>query len=69
MVEPGGPGVPDHAFAVTAFVGAPIPVAALGRGSLLVVPYARPGVRMTDRDSASGFHEVGVTVMWSSFPM
>ncbi|MFO0750200.1 MAG: hypothetical protein U1F43_31710 [Myxococcota bacterium] len=59
---------------LTFLVALPIPVwkDCVGRsGSIVVAPYARPGFRLTgndrDPDDIRGWHEVGITVRWTSY--
>lgn len=62
------------AVELTALLALPIPVwrCATGGGSVYVAPYARPGFRLgrdhdLEGDAVRGFHEVGLTVRWTSF--
>lgn|GEM_PF-1829801 len=69
MVDSGGPGVRDSEVGLTVLVGVPFPLARLdeGRaGSLVLMPFARPGFRF-DGDGVAGFHEVGLSLRWTSF--
>lgn len=59
---------------LTLLVAVPIPIwkDCVGRtGALVIAPYARPGFRLTgndrDPDDLRGFHEVGITVRWTSY--
>lgn len=66
----GGPRVPRSAVALTFLVGIPFPVARLddgAAGSLVLVPYGRPGLRFLADGDIAGFHEVGLMLKWSSF--
>ncbi|TNF35010.1 MAG: hypothetical protein EP329_06660 [Deltaproteobacteria bacterium] len=69
MVESGGPDVADDEVGLTVLVGIPFPLARLdeGRaGSLVLMPFARPGLRF-DGGQVEGFHEVGLSLRWTSF--
>lgn len=69
MLDSGGPGVADSEIGLTVLVGVPFPLVRLdeGRaGSLVLMPYARPGLRF-DSPAVSGFHEVGLSLRWTSF--
>jgi len=74
LVNDAGPGVPDVAFDLTFLIALPIPLwkdCNTRVGALVLAPYARPGFRMTgndpDADDIRGFHEVGITLRWTSF--
>lgn len=70
LVGDGGPGIPDTTVALTVFVGIPIPLVRLcdgERGTLVLMPYARPGLRVAAVDDLSGFHEAGLMLKWTSF--
>lgn len=69
-----GEAVPDRALDLTFIVALPIPVwrdCVDRAGALVIAPYARPGLRLTggdpDADDVRGFHEIGITVRWTSF--
>jgi len=66
--------VPRVAVDLTFLVALPIPLwkDCNGRiGALVLAPYARPGFRMTGNDPGPddirGFHEVGLSLRWTSF--
>ncbi len=74
LVSEAGPEVPDFALDITLLLAAPIPLwkDCQGRaGALVIAPYVRPGFRLTgndpDPDDLRGFHELGVTLRWTSF--
>ncbi|MFT7581153.1 MAG: hypothetical protein ACI9MR_002827 [Myxococcota bacterium] len=70
MLADGGDGVPDTEVGLTVLVAAPFSIARLdeGRdGSLIIVPYIRPGLRFVGAEDIVGFHEVGLMVRWSSW--
>jgi len=57
---------------LTALIALPIPVwKQHDVGAIVVLPYVRPGYRITgndkDPDDIRGFHELGVSVRWTSF--
>lgn len=66
----------DPSVDITALLAVPIPIwtDCEGRsGALVLAPYVRPGLRLTPPDGARrddtlrGFHEVGLTLRWTSF--
>ena len=59
--------IPATAWGVSGFVGIPIPLARLGSGALVLVPYARPGLRFAATDNVQGHHEAGLRLSWSTF--
>jgi len=59
---------------LTFMIGVPVPLvrASAERGwSIVLVPYARPGFRLTggdrDSDDVTGYHELGVSLRWSTY--
>ena len=74
LVNDAGPGVPEVAVDITFLVALPIPLwkdCSSRIGALVLAPYARPGFRLTgndrDPDDIRGFHEIGLTLRWTSF--
>jgi hypothetical protein len=66
----------DTSVDLTMLIAVPIPIwkDCEGRsGALVLAPYARPGLRLTPPDGVRGdddlrgFHEVGLTLRWTSF--
>jgi hypothetical protein len=66
----------DQTVDLTMLIAVPIPIwkdCEGRRGALVLAPYARPGLRLTAPDGARqddelrGFHEVGLTLRWTSF--
>lgn len=65
----------DLAVDLTALLAVPIPLwSDPSSGSLVIAPYGRPGLRVTGaasgvprEDRIRGFHEVGLTLRWTSF--
>jgi len=67
MLEPGGPGVPEREWALTLFVGVPIPVWKNPGGAWVLMPFVRPGIRLGDLEGISGHHELGLGLRWTSY--
>ena len=74
LVNDAGPEVPEVAVDLTFLLALPIPLwkdCNTRLGALVLAPYARPGFRMTgndpDPDDVRSFHEVGLTLRWTSF--
>ena len=65
------PSSPAVSHALTVLVGVPLPIAGFGQGdsasSLVVVPFARPGLRFINASDIVGYHEFGVMLRWTSF--
>jgi hypothetical protein len=66
----------DTSVDVTALLAIPIPIwkdCEHRSGALVLAPYVRPGLRLTPPEGARkddtlrGFHEVGLTLRWTSF--
>jgi hypothetical protein len=73
-ISEAGAEVPDFALDITFLLAVPIPVWKDCRdrgGALFIAPYVRPGFRLTgndpDPDDVRGFHELGITLRWTSF--
>ena len=63
---------PAAPVALHALLGFPIPILSLGEaddagGALVLVPFARPGLRLGERGAVTGHHTVGVMLKWTSF--
>ena len=64
--------VPETATALHGLVGIPIPVWRPGTpeepgGAFLLVPFARPGLRLGPRGAITGHHTVGLMLKWTTF--
>ncbi len=67
---PGGPGVPASSLGFRALVALPFPLWRLddGRaGTLVLMPFVRPGLRFLTRGQVVGYHEAGLSLAWTSF--
>jgi len=62
-----GRDIPDQAWGISGFVGLPFPVYRAERGSVTLLPYARPGLRFAGDGNVQGHHEVGVRLSWTSY--
>jgi hypothetical protein len=63
---------PKVAVALHALVGFPIPIGSVGpdaepHGTFVLVPFARPGLRLGPRGAVTGHHTVGLMLKWTSF--
>ena len=68
MDAPGGESVPEEATALTLFAGVPWPLARLdGGGSVVLLTWARPGLRFEDSRSVSLHTQAGLSLLWSTF--
>jgi hypothetical protein len=68
LEEPGRE-IPREAWGVGAFVGVPIPVMSLegGGGTLVLLPYGRPGIRFGENGDVQGHHEIGISLEYTTF--
>lgn len=66
MADAGGPDVAVRSVALHGLFAAPIPVFTSPDGSLVLLPYARPGMRFVD-GGIVGYHEAGLSLRWTSF--
>lgn len=66
--EPGRE-IPRQAWGVSAFVGLPIPLLRFeaAGGTLLLMPYGRPGIRFGEAGAVQGHHEVGLSLEYTTF--
>ena len=61
-------GVPATAVALHALLALPIPLwSPDGSGTFVIVPFARPGLRLGPRSAVTGHHTVGLMLKWTSF--
>ena len=68
MDAPGGDTVPRASTAFTLFAGVPWPMMRLADGGALVVmAWARPGLRFEDRSSVSLHTQAGLSLLWSTY--
>lgn len=61
--------VPAEAWGLNTFFALPVPITQLtdGKGTLVLLPFFRPGVRFPRAGNAQGHWEVGVSLEWTSF--
>jgi len=70
MLGNGGDDVDDTVVALHGYFGVPIPLARFddgNYGTLVLVPYARPGMRFVEEGKVVGYHEAGISLRWTSF--
>ena len=72
LVADAGEDIPERTAELTFLFALPIPVwrdCLERRGALVVMPYARPGLRFLGgrEDRIRGVHELGISLRWTSF--
>ena len=59
------------AITLHASIGIPLPLWSIGDdaqdGTIVLTPFARPGLRVQDQGEVSGYHAVGLMVSWTSY--
>jgi hypothetical protein len=66
LAEPGRD-IPIKAWGMSGFVALPLPLARLGSSTLVIMPYARPGLRFAADGAVQGHHEAGLSLEWTTF--
>ena len=72
MVGEVPPDASEMAVSLHALVGFPIPLWSHGdvdepEGTVVLVPFARPGLRIESPGEVRGYHTVGVMLKWTSY--
>jgi hypothetical protein len=63
-------GSSQHTVAITTLLGLPLPLVSLSEGkggTLVLMPFIRPGLRLVGGGNITGHHQAGVTLTWTSY--
>jgi hypothetical protein len=66
LAEPGRD-IPMKAWGMSGFIALPLPLVRFGSSTLVIMPYARPGLRFAPHGDVQGHHEAGLSLEWTTF--